>query len=304
MKKVKYKIEYYLFIFFKMLVGILPKVIMKNILNSLSYLYMLIDRRHLKVIYQNIDFSFGGKLNLSQKEKISREVYRNLFYNVYEMIKNRQIKKEDMLLKIKHINGFEYLKECLDKKEKIIFISAHYGNWELLSHYLSQYSKITVVGRKLNNKFLNKELYKLRETEDIEMLEKSEAAKGMIKALKENRMLGLVIDQNVNEKGGVLTKFFNKEVYFINSAAKLAIKQKAVILPMYLNIDDLGEYTLDIKETIRVNKVTTKEEEKEEEKKLVQKYASSMEEQIKKNKNQWFWVHKRYKTNFPHIYSK
>lgn len=293
--------DYSMYLLYKLFVFVVrhtPKVIVKPLLFVLAYLAYMIDRKHVKVAKVNLGLAYGNEKTKEEKRKIIIGSYVNLAFNLYEFIENQEITLEEFEKKVT-VENEHILLDALQNGRKIIIITAHYGNWELIGSYFgSKYAPMTTVGRMLNNKYLNDSLLEGRNKHNNEMLEKQSAAKGLMKALKDHRIVGLVVDQNTSEKMGEMVDFFGKHATQTDAPAKLAEKFDAVIIPVFAVMNSFGNYTMKMYEPIEISKIEA------EDKIFVctQMQADVIEAQIREKPEIWFWQHRRWKNQYKHIY--
>jgi len=293
------KVYYISFLIFRFFVKNTPSFLLHPFLNLLYHIAYVIDKRHKKIARVNLDFAFEGRLDKKERERIVKRCYKNLVYNLADFVKNQGISAEELKKKIK-IENEHYVKEALKKGEKIIFITAHYGNWELAALVIGAFfAPLTGVGRKLDSSIMNKILKKNREQFDIEMLDKKGAIKGLMKALKEGRAVGLLVDQNTAEDEGILVDFFGKKARHTPSAALLARKFDALIIPLFIKTYDFKTYTVTFYEPIKTSK---SEDQKRDIFLSTQAQAAVTERVIREKPDEWFWFHRRWKNQYEHIY--
>ncbi len=293
------KIYLYLFYFFRFLVRVLPDFLLHPILNGIYHLIYFFDAKHKKIIKTNLDFAFGEVLSKKEKEEITKKCYKNLVYFLADFIKNQGISKEELAKKVTFKNK-NILEDAIKNNQKIILITAHYGNWELISLALSAFDKpITGVGRALDTKRLDTILKKNREQFNIEVLNKNGAFRGMMRALKQGRLLGLLVDQNTSEKDGVLIDFFGKKARQTHSTSLLARKMDAVIIPAFITTDDYKNYTVTFYDKITPIKT---EDIDNDILKTTQEQANIIEKVIRQKPDEWFWFHKKWKNQYEEIY--
>lgn len=291
--------DYLIFIIYKIFRGIVlivPKSIMKYLLIFLAKFVYLIDYKHKRYSKINLDLVYKDTISLERKNEIIQNSYYNLFFNLYEHIENEFLGLEELEKKITIINE-DIILSALKEEKKIILISAHYGNWEYITSYISlKYSPTTMVGRPLNNKYLNEDLRVAREKHNSEMLDKKGSAKGLIKALRDNRIVGLAIDQHVPVNRGELIKFLGHDAVQTDSSTRIAIKTGAVIIPVFFIKDDFRKYTIkfcpEIDPSLYDNDVN----------KITQLQADAMSNQILEKPDDWFWLHRRWKDIYLGIY--
>ena len=294
-------IDYLLFLIykiFKFIVLLLPKFLVKIFLDGLAYFIYLINKEHKQYAKANLDFVYGDTISEDRKKEIIKNSYTNLIYNLYEFCENQSLDLKGFDEKVIVENEY-YISDAIKNKRKIIFITAHYGNWELGNSFMSlKYGPTTVVGRPMNNKYLNEELEILRTANGTQMLTKNDASRGLIKALKQNRILGLVVDQH--NGFGIDVEFLGHKVKQADSIARLAIKFDALIIPMFFTMNSFGKYTGKIYEPIDPNNFQDENKILD----MTQAQANVIEKHILEKPDQWFWQHKRFKEYDKEIYNE
>jgi KDO2-lipid IV(A) lauroyltransferase len=291
--------DYILFIIykiFKFIIIIIPVQIVKVFLDTFAYIIYIIDYKHKYYAYANLDLVYKDTLSLEDKKTIIKDTYKTLVYNLYDFILNQSYILEDFDKKIS-VKNEDVILDAIKNDRKIILVTAHYSNWEFGNTWVPlKYKATTMVGRPMNNDFFNKELNKTRTKNNTQMLEKKDAARGLVKALKNDRIVGLVIDQHNHT--GIEVNFFGQKVLQSDSSSKLAVKFDAVIIPLFFHRTSFGQY-----DAIFYDKIEPKHFEGENQiYDLTQVQANIMEEQIRKNPKQWFWQHKRFKEFHSEIY--
>ncbi|WP_044418007.1 lipid A biosynthesis lauroyl acyltransferase [Halarcobacter anaerophilus] len=299
-RKIRDYLNYTLYNIFKYIIFYTPKNISKKILILVAKLAYKYNKEHKHIAKVNLDLAFGDSLSNEEKEKIIFNSYKSLVFNLYEFVENQSISKEQLLKKGK-VENEEVILEAIKSKRKIIYITAHYGGWELALPYVAlKYGKLAVVNRKMDNPYMNSMYIEARDRNNITMLEKKVAAKGMLKAFKEKKAVALVIDQNI--KNGVEIKFFGKKAMATDSTSRLALKLDAVIIPIFCVMNDFRDYTLKVGKMIDPSKIEFKTEDKIKE--LTQMQADLIEKQIKDKPELWFWQHKRWKKFHKELYKR
>jgi len=289
-----------LFYFFKFFIWLIPKKIMIFILKIKARIIYMLDSKHRKIAFVNLDLAYGDTLSMKEKEHIVKMTYFHLLNVLIDFIRNQGISKEDLLSKVTFENE-KVMLDAINSGSKIILLTAHYGNWELLPLSLAaKYGPLTGVGRKLDSSVMDKILKKNREQFNIEMLDKKGAMRDMISVLKNDRMLGLLVDQNTSENEGILVDFFEKPARHTPSAAILARRFSALIIPAFITTDDNINYTITFYEPIITEKTEDKNKDILE---SVQKQAKITEDIIRKKPEEWFWLHKRWKNQFEERYN-
>ncbi|WP_428023810.1 lipid A biosynthesis lauroyl acyltransferase [Arcobacter sp.] len=293
------KIYLFLFTGFRFLIIYTPHVILYTILDFLSYILFSINKKHRKIAKANLDLAYEDTISEDEKNEIIKGCYKNLVYTLADFIRNQGATKEEVLSKVTFKNE-SFLTKLIKENRKIIIMTAHYGNWELLSLAIAaKLTPLSIVGRDLESDVMNKILTKNREQFDVELLSKTGAMKGMVQALKKNRPVGILVDQNTKNEEGILIDFFGKKARHTPSAAVLAKKFDAVIIPAFIKSIDNENYEIEFFESFEVSNSEDKEKDILE---CVQKQADITEQVIRSKPNEWFWLHQRWKNQYEHIY--
>lgn len=284
--------------FFSFLIKITPRPFMQRIFIGIARLLYRIDKRRKKIAYINLDFAYGDSLSQEEKTAIVKGCYENLTLNLLEFIRNLEMDKETFTEKITYKN-LEIVEKAMAEKRRIIFITAHYGFWEFAPPAIAMLCPVTGVGRPLGMKALDDILRASREKFGVRLLDRKGAMKGLMKSLKEDRNIGILVDQNTASNEGVLIDFFGKKARHIPTAAVLARKFDALIIPAFIDSDDKEHFTFTFYEPI----ITAKTEDAEKDiLESVQKQADITEQVIRQNPKEWFWFHRRWKNQYEEIY--
>lgn len=288
-----------LFYIFRFFIKFTPKFILNPLLNLLALFIYSVDKKHKKIAKVNLDLAYEDRLSSDEKISITKKCYTNLVYTLADFIKNQGASKEEVLDKVSFENSV-VLENALKENKKIIIVTAHYGNWELLSLSIAaKFTPLSIVGRDLDSGVMNTILTKNREQFDIELLSKSGAMKGMVKSLKSNRPVGLLVDQNTKDTEGILIDFFGKKARHTPSVAILAKKFDAVIIPAFIQTYDKKDYVVKFFEPISIENSDNKEEDI---RKCVQAQADITQKIIEDKPEEWFWLHQRWKNQYESLY--
>lgn len=299
-RKIKDYFRYFLYRIFQFIFLVMPRFITKNILVLIAKLAYRFNQEHIHIAKINLDLVYGDKLSNEEKNKIIYDSYLSLFYNMYEFVENQSISKEELLNKAK-LENEEVILNALKNRRKIIFVTAHYGGWELAIPYIAlKYGTLAVVNRKMDNPYINDMYEKARDRNNIIMLEKKVAAKGMLSAFKKDYFVAVAIDQHM--KNGVEIKFFGKKVMATDATARLALKFDAVIIPVFAVCNNFRDYTIKVYDALDVTSIEFKTEDKIKE--LTQLQANIIEQQIIEKPQFWFWQHKRWKKYYKNLYKR
>jgi len=295
--KIKEQFASTLFWSLKSLSCILPKGTKVTIAKGIAWLFYKLHKRYYLIARANLDFIYAERLSNSEKEQIIKDMFFNLAQNFGSFIENQNISKEKLLQKVTFKND-KILLDAIASDKPIIFITAHQSNWEILPLAISaKYQPLVGVGRPLKQVWLDKVLKKNRQQFDIEMISKHGAMMKMVKTVKAKKLLGLLVDQNLE---GVEVEFFGKKTIHTHSAAILAMKYDAIVIPAFITRIGFEQYVATFYEPITVQKSGKEEQD------IIshtQKQAEITQKIIEQSPHEWLWIHRRWKQTYPEIYN-
>lgn len=230
----------------------------------------------------------------SEKEirRIAINAYSNVIANYIEFIHFYKLNKDNIDSWIT-FHGLDKINKVLSQGKGLIGLTAHFGNWELIGPCvkIKGYEGATIA-RKIYFYKYDKYLKKLRSASSINVIYREESPKKILNVLKENKILGMLADQDIDNIEGVFVDFFGRPAYTPTAPARLAMTSGAPLVPCYM-LRNGNKYDCFIEEPIFVEAGKDKEEAI---KYYTQKWTNVLESYIKKYPEQWVWMHRRWKT--------
>ena len=277
-----------------------PKSWVIIMMKSIAWLAYHVSAKHRKIIHTNLQLAFGEELSQKEKKVYGISAFMNLLDTTLGIIERDGMQKEEVIKNVT-FEGEEIVKAYQNAGKKIIFVTGHQGNWELLSQAIAIKFDLTLVGvgRELDSKIMDQQLKENRERFNVEMVYKKGAMKGCIKALAQNKAVGILVDQAIRPNQSIEVKFFNHPATHTPLASILSRKFDIDLIPAFISTDDYINYHVKIYEPIKSIKTDKQEEDLA---KLTQAQANIMELVIKKSPQEWFWMHKRWKNTIENIY--
>ncbi|GAB6051641.1 lipid A biosynthesis lauroyl acyltransferase [Magnetospira thiophila] len=172
-----------------------------------------------------------------------------------------------------------------------LFFSGHLANWEVISIAVAQRGvPLDLVYRAANNPHLDWLYKKGRVAVGGQLIPKgSKGARQLLKALKDGRHVGMLVDQKMND--GIAVPFFGRDAMTASALAELALKYKCPIIPARterlhgshfrctffppLPIVDSGDRAADLRT-------------------IMTEVNGLLESWIRERPAQWLWLHNRW----------
>ncbi|MDQ7779549.1 MAG: lysophospholipid acyltransferase family protein [Planctomycetota bacterium] len=253
--------------------------------------------RQRKVCIANLQQVYGRRLGSVGVLKMAKSVYRHWGIVMGEMFwVTRNLSRENWRRHVK-LEGRENLDNALSKGNGVILIAAHLGNWELLGFITALLGyQLYSVARMIENPYIHRYVLNMRTRCGQKILDKEGALKGMVQALKNNGVVGILADQNAGSSG-VFVDFFGRKASTTRSPAALALKYETPIVPLYCYRLGCGpSYVLGYEPAL-VPSVTEYSEDAIPE--VTQQVTTKLEEMILRKPEQWVWLHNRWRTRPP-----
>jgi KDO2-lipid IV(A) lauroyltransferase len=275
---------------------ILPENAVYALFKGLSLLLyaLLVPRR--KLALRNLEIAFPEK---SRRER--GRLARNSFVNLSESIAFNALLMtgridNERLLSCVEVEDEERLRAAAEwAKQGLLVFSAHIGNWELMPNFaaLKTGTPIHVIARETSNPLLEKHIVTpLRERFGVRIFFKKNALLKIMQATRKGEIAGLLIDQRMNIRQGILVPFFGRDAGTVTTPALLQIRFGIQTLPVFMIKTGRMSHKLLIGEPVEWTDNGKPMEEQVAE--LTHIHQKIMEEVIRQYPDQWFWVHNRW----------
>ncbi len=227
-----------------------------------------------------------------QAAELARKVYHHFFLNSLEMASIPYLYREDLLARIE-AHGVEHLREALKRGRGCIILSGHYGLWEMVPPWMSyQGFPMTVVVRRQNNPHVDQWMEFMRRAHGPKTTDSGFNLRQILRALKDGESLGLMCDQDAGTKG-LFVDFLGRTASTVVGPAQIALKTGAPIVPLCLHPRHPHPHYLEIRPLIDPDLYS---HDLEGQIKLTQAYTDILADWVRKRPEQWFWLHRRWKT--------
>jgi KDO2-lipid IV(A) lauroyltransferase len=288
LQKITYKIIVALF----KVLGLIPRKMAFKLGNLIGQILFLADRKHRKIAIDNLTRSFGHEKSSHEIKILVRRVFKNLGQIVFEIGWSLMLDRKDFQKHFK-INGLSNYRNAYEKGKGVLLLTAHMGNWELLSIVIAMAGyPVSVLYRPLDFSPLDRFFAMVRGRFGTELIPSAQSMRRILRSLKHGKVVGMLMDQNVDWPEGVFVDFFGHRACTNKGMALLARRTEAPVVPVFLVREKSGfraEFGLEIP-LIKTEDIRKDLEAN------TQQYNRVIEGFIRQHPDQWFWVHQRWKT--------
>lgn len=221
--------------------------------------------------------------------RVGRDSFRHLGMNFVESCVF-YFRPPARLLSRVSIEGLSHFEAADAQGRGMLLLTAHYGNWELLaaSHALARFP-LSVVMRPLDSPAFEPILERFRLRSGVELITKRRALTDIVDALRRRRMVGILLDQNASRREGVFVPFFGVPASTSKGMALIALRTGAPVLPVFIRRRPDGRHVVHAGAPVPVpsdGDVVA----------FTRAFNEAIEAAIRRAPEQWFWLHRRWKT--------
>ncbi len=268
----------------------LPLPLANRIASAAASLLDLAVPKLRRVARTNLVFAYPS-LSDSERERLIDGVFANVARMILALARFPDLNRSNIGQWI----GYQGLANYLDAKRcgrGVLIATAHLGNWELsaFAHALMT-EPMNVMVRPLDNPLVDHLVETRRTLSGNRLIYKRDGARAVLRALKKNEAVGILIDQNTAAGEGLFVDFFGKPACANSGFVKLAYHSKAPVIPGFAVWDHAARrYVLHFYPPIQL----TGDEAND-----TQLIQTVLEDIIRQYPDQWMWIHRRWKTRPP-----
>jgi KDO2-lipid IV(A) lauroyltransferase len=250
-------------------------------------------KRQREAGLQNLQMAMPA-LNSEERLRILRDSFSNLGRLLVEFSHFPFLNKQNIANLVRY-DGLEHYQNAVQRGKGVLFLTAHFGSWELSCFAHSLYGNpMKFVVREIDNGRVENLIERYRGLAGNTPIDKRNASRDILKALRNNETIGILVDQNTTRDEGIFVDFFGIPAATTPAIATLALRTGAAVVPGFLIWDadtrkhrlhfdpavDListGDSTRDVLENTRA-------------------FNRILENMVRQYPDQWLWIHRRWKT--------
>ena len=270
------------------------------LVRSLAALWYRLDRRHRRITLANLELAYGADLSPAARERLARRVFCHFVRFGWEICELLLAPLPVIRRKVV-IVGEEHIQAALAQGRGMVAIAAHAGNWEYtVMGYGLRYRPVAVVGREMDHPWAARLARYLRQRGGNSMVAKQKGMKEILGRLRQNQTVGIVIDQNTTTEGGLLVDFFGRPARTTPVAALLARRGVPVLPTLSRRLAD-GRHLMVILPALPIMKTSDPQADIQ---RHLELQSRVIEAWVRTCPEQWLWLHRRWKNQFPEIYEE
>lgn len=197
----------------------------------------------------------------------------------------------ELARKVRVVPGWEILDRALARGRGAIVATGHLGNFELGGRILAEHYPVLDVVKTQRNAQFDRHLARLRHKHGIKTVPMERCAGAVLKHLRSGGVVTLLLDQDAGS-AGVPTEFLGLPASTWSGAARFSIRTGCPVVPMGMLRQIDGTHVLHVGQALDPEGRTDQTGD-------VHNYTAAIslavEDFIRRDPEQWFWVHRRWK---------
>ncbi|MGI9625837.1 MAG: lysophospholipid acyltransferase family protein [Longimicrobiales bacterium] len=226
-------------------------------------------------------------------QSIARRSYAHLGAEAIAMVRMASIGPEEIASRTRLI-GFEVVEESLGRGQGVVCVTGHFGNWEVGGAAVAARGHpVDVVVARQRNQLFDARIDRSRARLGMNVIPRGEARGRVLEALRQGRFVGILGDQDARA-AGVFVDFFGRPASTARGPSVLSLRAGARLV-VAVAIREPGaspRYTVhfepvDVPRTGRLSDDVFA---------MTQAYTRRLEDFVRERPEQYFWLHRRWKT--------
>ncbi|MCC8180227.1 MAG: lysophospholipid acyltransferase family protein, partial [Planctomycetes bacterium] len=260
----------------------------------LGGIFRRLDKRHRVRAEQNVMDRLG--LPADEAQRFVKRNFQNYGMIIGEFAKLLRYNHADYRRLIDIGDCEPLCRKLLAEGNGVIFLTGHFGNWEWENVMPVAYGLSGgAIARPLDNPFLDRYVKKLREKNGMKILDKGSGFRAALRTLHRKEIIAFLADQDSGRKG-MMSPFLGLDASTTTVPAEMALRTGAPMLCVLLRRNPSGSkfpFAVIRSEPIRAN---PEAEPNGEIRRLVDTMNENLSSMILQAPEQWFWLHRRWKT--------
>lgn len=196
------------------------------------FLYKIGKKQRERTI-ANLALAFP-EMSEAERLALAKKTFEHWGTVAVDFVRYDTITDEECLARTE-VRGIEHLERALAAGNGAVLVAGHFGSWEWSGRWFrGRGQKLYAVVRDANQPSVNQIVEDARTASGLTTISRGNAAKELLRRLKENQLVVTLADQNTDE---VFVPFFGKPCGTVLGPAVMSRRSKAPLIPCFASRD-------------------------------------------------------------------
>jgi KDO2-lipid IV(A) lauroyltransferase len=275
-------------------VRVLPDAVSRGLGTLIGLTFYAADRGHRRLTVRQLRAAFPTR-SLRECRAIARATFAHFGRLLVALLRFSTLGEAEMRKRVE-FEGDERMQAALARGKGAILVTGHFGFWEIqgIAHALAL-PPMSVLARPLDNPYLHALLERTRCATGNHVIYRQGAVRRVLRALAANEVVGILIDQHIQQADAVMVDFFNRPAATTSAVATLALRTGAPLVPGFaLPLPD-GRYRVVYEHPVEPPGADSPDPVRE----LTQRCTDVLEMYVRRHPQLWLWMHRRWRDPDP-----
>jgi KDO2-lipid IV(A) lauroyltransferase len=269
----------------------LPREAGLKLFGAIGCLARVLDRSDQRRIRSNLRAVFGGQWSPREIDSTARAVLPSLAKNLFDAVYLSRCSDREF----NRLVTSDDLEQCRREQRRgkgLIMITAHLGCFESLLQFFARSGFPSfAVGRRSFDARIDSIIHELRSGPNIAYMDRSGSSRAILRLLREGRAFGVLIDQDTGVEG-VFAHFLGSIAYTPSAPVRIAMRLDIPAFVVTTARQPDGRHHVSLRGPVAMRRTG---DFKCDLVHNVEKVNGYISEAIRRNPEQWVWMHKRWK---------
>lgn len=271
-----------------------PKVITPTWAGKFIYRWLPYRRR---VILDNLERVYGGKVDRGQVERLAQAHYGHLWSLLTELVKFRFLSTEQKKNMVR-VLGVPGMIRAFEAGKGLLILTGHFGNFEVstvagIEHFPQVKGRIHFLRRPIKPRWLSDLLTRRFNDAGFGVVGRRGSLEEIVQTIEGGDAVVFPFDQYARRPEGIPVEFFGHVAGTYKSMAVIALATGAPVIPACSWREPDGTHVLEFLPALTP---IIDEDVGAEIHRNTRAYNQALELLIVRHPEQWWWVHRRWKT--------
>ncbi len=231
-----------------------------------------------------------------ERKRLYAEMWRHQALNAMELLRYAGGRAAELSARFE-VRGEEIVQAALAQGKGVLILIAHVGNYALLALQAPRLFgyPLAIIAKPLRNPALNALWWELQRQAGVNGIPARNAYRASVRALRNQELVGFMLDQNRPAGQGVFVDFFGRPASTTPGLAVMAAQTGAPVVPVFLHREPDGRQVVEARPALAPPPDHAAE--------TVRAFTAActkiIEDEIRARPEQWLWLHKRWKSRPP-----